>query len=86
MMDNSINGGIVDNDTHATTSIHLESIMVYPIKSCAGFSVRVWPLSDCGKLTTKSNSVLPDLSSSIPHGFYIPLEYSKETLGTLSKV
>ncbi len=51
MMDDSINGGIVDNDTHATTSIQLESIIVYPIKSCAGFSVRVWPLSDCGKLT-----------------------------------
>jgi molybdenum cofactor sulfurtransferase len=51
MKDNSINGGIVDNDTHTTTSIQLESIMVYPIKSCAGFSVRVWPLSDCGKLT-----------------------------------
>jgi hypothetical protein len=51
MMDNSINGGIVDSDTHATTSIQLESIIVYPIKSCAGFSVRVWPLSDCGKLT-----------------------------------
>ncbi|CAK9863850.1 unnamed protein product [Sphagnum jensenii] len=38
------------NDTHATTSIQLESIIVYPIKSCAGFSVRVWPLSDCGLL------------------------------------
>ncbi|CAK9203239.1 unnamed protein product [Sphagnum troendelagicum] len=50
MMDDSINGGIVDNDTHATTSIQLESIIVYPIKSCAGFSVRVWPLSDCGLL------------------------------------
>jgi hypothetical protein len=50
-MDDRINSGVVDNDTHATTSIHSESMIFYPIKSCAGFSVRVWPLSDCGKLT-----------------------------------
>jgi hypothetical protein len=49
-MDDSIKSGAVDNDTHATTSIQLESMINYPIKSCAGFSVRVWPLSDCGKL------------------------------------
>jgi hypothetical protein len=46
-MDDRINSGVVDNDTHATTSIHSESMIFYPIKSCAGFSVRVWPLSDC---------------------------------------
>jgi hypothetical protein len=51
MMDDSINSGVVDNDTHTTTSIQLESMIVYPIKSCAGFSVQVWPLSDCGTLT-----------------------------------
>ncbi|CAM6033304.1 unnamed protein product [Sphagnum compactum] len=50
MMDDSINSGVVDNDTHATTSIQLESMTVYPIKSCAGFRVQVWPLSDCGLL------------------------------------
>jgi hypothetical protein len=50
-MDDSINSGVVENDTQATTSIQLESMIDYPIKSCSGFSVQVWPLSDCGKLT-----------------------------------
>lgn len=34
----------------AERKLYLESIRVYPIKSCAGFSVECWPLSDTGLL------------------------------------
>ncbi|KAH9288390.1 hypothetical protein KI387_032507, partial [Taxus chinensis] len=37
--------------THATKeNIYLHSIVVYPIKSCAGFNVEEWPLSETGLL------------------------------------
>ncbi|CAO2815208.1 unnamed protein product [Amaranthus hypochondriacus] len=35
---------------HKTTNVYLKSINVYPIKSCAGFSVDSWPLSKTGLL------------------------------------
>lgn len=31
-----------------TTRCFLKSITIYPIKSCAGFSVEIWPLSNTG--------------------------------------
>lgn len=34
----------------STTSFRLKSITIYPIKSCAGFSVEGWPLSNTGLL------------------------------------
>jgi hypothetical protein len=87
MMDDSINGGIVDNDTHATTSIQLESIMVYPIKSCAGFSVRVWPLSDCGELT-KPKAILFYQTCLLPFPMAFTFHWNipKRHTRTLSKV
>lgn len=30
--------------------VHLKSITIYPVKSCAGFSVQSWPLSNTGLL------------------------------------
>lgn len=33
---------------HLVGAVHLESIIIYPVKSCAGFSVHSWPLSDNG--------------------------------------
>ncbi|KAL9226061.1 hypothetical protein vseg_001913 [Gypsophila vaccaria] len=35
---------------HKTMGLYLKSITVYPIKSCAGFSVDSWPLSSTGLL------------------------------------
>lgn len=35
---------------HKSTDLHLKSITVYPIKSCAGFCVDSWPLSRTGLL------------------------------------
>lgn len=32
------------------TKIKVENLVIYPIKSCGGFSANVWPLSDCGLL------------------------------------
>ncbi|XP_043688948.1 molybdenum cofactor sulfurase isoform X2 [Telopea speciosissima] len=32
----------------STSSVHLKSITIYPIKSCGGFSVNEWPLSSSG--------------------------------------
>ncbi|KAK9684105.1 hypothetical protein RND81_10G186600 [Saponaria officinalis] len=36
--------------THKSMGLYLKSITVYPIKSCAGFSVASWPLSSTGLL------------------------------------
>ncbi|KAM0950783.1 putative molybdenum cofactor sulfurtransferase [Dioscorea sansibarensis] len=33
---------------YSQTNVHLKSITIYPIKSCAGFSVSRWPLSSTG--------------------------------------
>ncbi|KHG03032.1 Molybdenum cofactor sulfurase -like protein [Gossypium arboreum] len=35
-------------DRLSSSACHLKSITIYPIKSCAGFSVNSWPLSDTG--------------------------------------
>lgn len=32
------------------TKIKVENLVVYPIKSCGGFSANVWPLSNSGEL------------------------------------
>lgn len=39
-----------ERDNTNCDKIILESIIVYPIKSCAGFSTDSWHLSDTGKL------------------------------------
>lgn len=45
-------GGLLSNATthKGDHRMHLESITIYPIKSCGGFSVDSWPLGDCGLL------------------------------------
>ncbi|KAJ7535046.1 hypothetical protein O6H91_12G016300 [Diphasiastrum complanatum] len=39
-----------DKQKVTSNPLFLESISVYPIKSCAGFSPMSWPLGDCGLL------------------------------------
>lgn len=39
------------------TKIKVENLVIYPIKSCGGFSANVWPLSDCGELWLLSNNL-----------------------------
>ncbi|XP_042482522.1 molybdenum cofactor sulfurase isoform X2 [Macadamia integrifolia] len=47
-----LRGNSVDLSTKerclSTSSVHLKSITIYPIKSCGGFSVNAWPLSSSG--------------------------------------
>lgn len=38
-----------------TASLYLKSITVYPIKSCAGFTVESWPLSSTGSYLPSSH-------------------------------
>ncbi|KAH7444136.1 hypothetical protein KP509_02G066600 [Ceratopteris richardii] len=40
----------INGDHKSNQKIHLESITIYPIKSCGGFTVDSWPLSDSGLL------------------------------------
>jgi len=44
---------------------YLESITVYPIKSCAGFSVQCWPLSDTGKEDIAQKEIQPQHISQL---------------------
>lgn len=37
------------------TKIKVENLVVYPIKSCGGFSVNIWPLSNSGELRCMSS-------------------------------
>lgn len=68
--------------TSAKRKYYLESITVYPIKSCAGFSVDSWPLSDTGLaydrewlvksafgevLTQKKIPLMSSIGTSIDH-------------------
>lgn len=44
---NSLN--LIDNSSQkAVSDIHLKSIIIYPVKSCQGFSVKSWPLTTGG--------------------------------------
>nr|XP_043619000.1 molybdenum cofactor sulfurase isoform X2 [Erigeron canadensis] len=50
LISNSIQPDAEDAGHGKTTKHYLESIVVYPIKSCAGFRVDSWPLSSTGLL------------------------------------
>lgn len=36
-------------DENVTAEVKVEKLVIYPVKSCGGFSANVWPLSNSGK-------------------------------------
>ncbi|KZV31597.1 molybdenum cofactor sulfurase-like [Dorcoceras hygrometricum] len=78
----------LEDDDRVTARYFLKSIMVYPIKSCAGFNVESWPVSGAGLLHDRE-WLLKRLSGEIltqkkvPHMCYITTSIDLK-LGALS--
>ncbi|BBN03005.1 molybdenum cofactor sulfurtransferase [Marchantia polymorpha subsp. ruderalis] len=45
-----VSNSFVETKPSGGSTVSLQSIIVYPIKSCAGFTAKSWPLGDCGLL------------------------------------
>lgn len=53
--------GVINNEKKGVlevdTKIKVENLVIYPIKSCGGFSANIWPLSNSGELCCLSSNL-----------------------------